>query len=227
MRHTLCALVGLALLFCTSLNAAAAETGSRWWPFGHKDEAAVTPPPAAATATAPSTPPLLTPYKGDTAANFGATGPLAPQSQAPAVQPEATPKENWMLSSPKGKVGWPRLNKPQMPSAFTAKKPPVDATRNSWAEQPVTPKPSPLQPIKDGASKVGKGTKAAWHKTVDALTPGEPEPSRPASARIAKQEAKPSVWKRMWGEKPEPQGSQTMPGFIAQQRVDSAPTQTR
>lgn len=227
MRHTLCSLFGLALLVCTSLDANAAEAGSRWWPFGHKEEAEVTQAPPAAATPAPSTSPLLTPYKGDTAAHFGATAPLAPQTQAPAVQPEATPKEHWMLSSPKGKVGWPQLNKPKMPSALAAKKPPVDATRNSWAEQPVTPKPSPLQPIKNGASKVGKSTKAAWHKTVDALTPGEPEPSRPAGARIAKKEAKPSMWKRMWGETPEPTGSQTMPGFIAQQRVDSNSTQTR
>ena len=125
-----------------------------------------------------------------------------------------------MFSTPKGKVGWPHLNKPQLPSGLSSRKPAADATRNSWVEQPVTPKPSPLKPITDGAQQVGKSTKAAWQKTVDALTPGESTPAQPSSARIAKREVKPPFWKRMIGAEPEPTGSQTVPEFMAQQRLD-------
>jgi len=226
MRHTWCALVGLTLLICWT-QTASAETGSRWWPFGQKDEAAAELPPVTPAPSA-TTSPLLGSESYGNSPQLGVTAPLGPQSQGAAVPPETTAKESWMYKSDKGKVGWPRLNKPKLPS-FTAKQP-TEAPRNSWVQpEPVTPKPSPLKPITDGASKVGKSTKAAWHKTVDAITPGEPKSpsSRTSGARIAKKETQPPFWKRMWGEKPEPQPSQTMPGFIAQQRVDSANTKTR
>jgi hypothetical protein len=220
MRHTLCALVGVVLVACCSPNLAAAETGSRWWPFGHRDEAKVAQPPAVAT---PSTSPLLTPQPNSTMAPLGpaASAPLAHQAQLPNSTADTAAKEHWMLSSPNGKIGWPHLNKPQLPSALAAKKPPTEVPRNSWVEQPpITPKASPLKPITDGAHKVGKSTKAAWHKTVDALTPGEPTPSRSSGARIAKRDVQPPFWKRMFGAKPESKGSQTVPEFMAQQRLD-------
>jgi hypothetical protein len=226
MRHTLCALVGVTLVACSTQDLAAAEAGSKWWPFGRRDDANVAQP----SAVAPSGAGMLTqPQPNSAAAPLGVapSAPLAPQSQLPSALAETSPNEDWMFSTPKGKVGWPQLNKPQLPSAFSSRKPAADATRNSWVEQPVTPKPSPLKPITDGAQKVGKSTKAAWQKTVDALTPGESTPSRTSGARIAKRDTQPSFWQRLMGEKEEPQGSQTMPGFIAQQRVDAAPSQTR
>ena len=213
------------LVTCCSQTPASAETKG-WWPFSKGAETKVVQPPAV---TAPgATRPTQRP--AGTLAQLPAA-PSQAQSPLPSTSADATEKEHWMFSSPKGKVSWPKLTKPHFPTTgLFAEKPAADATRNSWAETtPTPPKPSPLKPITDGAHKVSMSTKAAWHKTVDALTPGDPTTApRGSSARIAKRDAaKPSLWSRMFGPEPEPQGSQTMPGFIAQQRVEAAPNQTR
>ena len=219
MRHTTRALVvGMVIVACSSLEGVAAETSSRWWPFGKKDDANLAdPPPAAALSTSP---PLMTsPNMAAARPSVTATAPLAQGTTAadPAAEPAA--KEHWMLSSPKGKVSWPKLNKPK--TGFFAEKPAPEPSRNSWVDQPITPKPSPFKPLTDGAQKVSKSTKSAWHKTVDALTPGEAESARSnTSSRVAKREIEPPLWKRMFGAKSELQGPQTVPEWMAQQRLD-------
>lgn len=220
MRHTLCALVGVVLVASCSQSFAAEESGSKWWPFGRRDEAKVAQPP---TVAAPSTTPLVKPQSSSIAAPLAAAtpAPATPKYEQPSATAETSPKENWMFSTPKGKVGWPQLNKPQLPSAMAAKKPPTDATRNSWVDQePITPKQSPFKPITDGAHKVGKSTKAAWHKTVDALTPGESTPRHSPGARVAKRDTEPPFYRKWFAPKEESRGSQTVPEFMAQQRLD-------
>jgi hypothetical protein len=220
MRHTTRALVvGMVIVACSSLEGVAAETSSRWWPFGKKDDASLADPPLAA---APSTtPPLMTsPNMAAARPSVTATAPLA-QGTAAAADGAAEPaaKERWMLSSPKGKISWPKLNKPK--TGFFAEKPAPEPSRNSWVDQPITPKPSPFKPLTDGAQKVSNSTKSAWHKTVDALTPGEAEQARSnTSSRVAKREIEPPLWKRMFGAKSELQGPQTVPEWMAQQRLD-------
>jgi hypothetical protein len=129
-----------------------------------------------------------------------------------------------MVDSPRKKISWPTLRmpevpKPPMPRFGPAGDQAAAASRNTWTDvPPVAPKPSPLQTVKEGAAKVGTGTRNAWHKTVDALTPGESESAR--SSRVAKREIQPPLWKRMFGAKSELQGPQTVPEWMAQQRLD-------
>ena len=52
---------------------------------------------------------------------------------------------------------------------------------------------------------------------MDVLTPGD---SADRDSQVASRDAKPSLWKRMFGPEPEPQGSQTIPEFMAQERLD-------
>lgn len=197
MRPTSSAFLGAVLVVASAQLLTAAETGSRWWPFGRRDDAQAAQPPR------------------------GTTEPL---SQSPATSSstrEETTKDSWMLSSPNRKVGWPRLARPEMPKLF-AEKPESDATRNSWVEKtPPEPKASPLEPIRTGAKKVASGTKSAWNKTVDALTPGDPAPQpRPNSSRIARSDTEPTFWNRMFGKKEEVRQPQTVPEWMAQDRVD-------
>jgi hypothetical protein len=221
MRHTAGVLVGVILVTCCSPNLRAAETGSTWWPFGHRDEATTQQAPAA---SAPTTSPLQTPAPNVVAAQppAVASAPLAHEAQMPSGSADTPKKEHWMFSSPNGKVSWPRLTKPHMPkTGLFAEKAQPDATRNSWAEKtPAPPKPSPLKPLTDGAHKVSKSTKDAWNKTVKALKPGESTPPASSSARIAKRDAQPSLWKRMFGGKQEIQQPQTVPEWMAQRRVE-------
>jgi hypothetical protein len=253
MRQSTRALIGAVIGVCCAQHLTAAESGSRWWPFGKKDEAQVAQPsavgatslpqqtnlppipnttvtapsakslsaaPPAAAATAPAAPPIASTPPAQTA------GPLGHGTELPVAADDAekAKKERWMLSSPKGKVSWPHLNKDLSKGGplFSTKKKEEDPTRNSWVEKtPAPPKPSPMKPVTDGAHKFSTSTKSAWHKTVDALTPGEPTPQPKASSpRIAKREVQPPSWKRMFGAKSELQQPQTVPEWMAQQRLD-------
>jgi hypothetical protein len=151
-----------------------------------------------------------------------------PSSASGAAAGSAS-KDHWMVNSDKGKVSWPHLTMPHLPSTSTSadekKKAAEAAKRNSWVEKtPTPPKPSPLKPVTDSANKVAKSTKDAWHKTVKALTPGESSTSQANnssnSARIAKKEMDAPWYKRMFGIKPEIQQPQTVPQWMAQQRLD-------
>jgi hypothetical protein len=226
MRLTSSALIGVLLIASGGHRLAAAETGSRWWPFGQRDEARVAQPPLVA---APSQSSRQTPHP-HSASNPGqpsaAASPRFEQpSQSPERNAEATANEHWMLSSPKRKIGWPRLATPQMPrTGLFAQKAEPDATRNSWLEKtPAEPKPSPLKPIRDGAQRVAQNTKAAWNKTIDAITPGEPAPEtapRSSGSRVARNEPQPRFWQRLLGQEEELNQPQTVPEWMAQERVD-------
>jgi hypothetical protein len=143
-----------------------------------------------------------------------------PPSQYPA---DEEPDERWMIDSPRAKVSWPRLQlpeipKPQLPRLWPEKSE-VEAARNAWVEQnPEATQPSALQALSDGARRVGDSSRAAWDKTVDALTPGQP--SSQTSSRVVRREAGPPWWKRMFGAEEPPQGPQTVTEWMAQERLD-------
>ncbi len=212
MRFAARALIGVLFVVCCR-DVVAAESGSGWWPFGHKDEAAVSQTPGVA---ANSVPPVKAPLAG--------AGPVAHQVELPQSPPDSN--DHWMLNTPQKKVSWPKLHmpelpKPHLPSALSsAKKPTTASSHNSWAQPPAAPKPSPLQSMKNGANSVAAGTKSAWHKTVAAVMPGD-KSKKETSARVAKREPQPSLWKRMLGAKqPEVQPPQTVPQWMAQKRLD-------
>ena len=87
--------------------------------------------------------------------------------------------------------------------------------RNGWAQADPAPKASsPWQSVKSGAQGLSQGTKKAWHKTVDAVTPGDK-----STDRLAKREPpKKSWWGRIWPSEEEPQGSRTIGEFMSQER---------
>jgi hypothetical protein len=212
MRPAARALIGVMFVVCCR-EAAAADSASSWWPFGHKDEAAVSQPPGGAATAAPA---VKAPVVG--------SGLVAHQVELPQSPPDSN--EHWMLNTQKKKVSWPKLHmpelsKPHVPGAVaSAKKPTTEPSHNSWAQAPAAPKPGPLQSVKDGANRVTAGTKSAWHKTVAAVTPGD-KSKKETSARVAKRDPQPSLWKRMMGPKqPEVQPPQTVPQWMAQKRLD-------
>jgi hypothetical protein len=185
----------------------AAESGSKWWPFGQSSATGSAP-----TATTPGaeTLPSVATDQSTTVAQY-----------PPA--PEAETDQHWMISSPFAKVSWPRLQMPKLhmpPSPFPAKSE-LDAAKNSWVEKSPDPaKPSPLEAVKDGARRVGQSTRDAWGKTVDVFTPGESRNTRDRSSRVARRE--PSAWKRMFGvgDQRKVEGPQTVTEWMAQDRID-------
>jgi hypothetical protein len=132
-----------------------------------------------------------------------------------------------MFQSPFANITWPQFHmpqvtfpKPQMPRLWPKRKQ-VDAARNAWVEKSQDPaRPSPLQAVADGARRVGDSTRAAWHKTVDSLTPGEPARTVD-NPQLASRDSQPPLWKRMFGiNQPEPEGPRTVTEWMAQERLD-------
>jgi hypothetical protein len=107
-----------------------------------------------------------------------------------------------------------------MPGPLVGNEKPDDAAaRNSWMQtNPQASRPSPLGTVKSGAQRVRSGTRAAWHKTVDLVTPGDSSATPP---QVATGAAKPSLLKRMFGqEEPPQQGPRTVAEWMAQDRLD-------
>jgi hypothetical protein len=200
MRYVLRALVGVFAMAWLSCHTPPAQAGPSWWPFGGDREAA---------------------QSGDAGTAATAAPPTAQPTTPSQLSAEQEPEQSWMIDSPLAKVSWPRLHMPEMPKPVLPrpwpKRSEVEAARNAWVEEnPQEEQPSPLQALNDGANRVKSSTRAAWDKTVDALTPGE---SRPKSSRVARRGAQQSWWRRMFLPE-EPQGPQTVTEWMAQDRVD-------
>jgi hypothetical protein len=219
MRFAARALVAGFLLVCCR-GAVATETGSGWWPFGHHADAATSQPQTASQTQLPSATTTLP------QTTMPPAGPVAYEAQMPASA-EANSDSHWMLSTPKKKVSWPTLHMPELPKSLSSKSASAaapEATKNRWVEkEPVTPKTSPMQSVKNGAHSVAAGTKSAWHKTVAAVTPDtktkKPETTIPP--HVARRDVSPPFWKKMLGAKePQMQQPQTVPQWMAQRRVD-------
>jgi hypothetical protein len=185
------------LVLGTGRAVTATESGTSWWPFSHKQETTLSQP----TAVAAPTSPYLNPVQA-------APGPVTHEVQLPqsADSAAAAKSKSW-------------LHMPSLPKLGSSTKSQKD-TKNRWVQKAPAPKSSgPVQAMKDGANKVSSSTKSAWHKTVTTLTPGsKSKQATSASPRVA-QSDKPPFWKRMVGEK-EPEHPATMPGFLAQKRLD-------
>lgn len=213
MRHRLSVVVGVLLLGACSCDAATAQSGSRWWPFGHSET--VRSLPSADAADSPTS----------TSTEI--------EQQAPSSQyTSAEEPERWMIDSSLAKVSWPRFHLPEMPKPhlagvqFWPKKSKSDADRNAWlAPAPGSKPSSPLQAVTDGARRVADSSRAAWDKAVGALTPGAD--SSQTSSRVARrdvyrpQDGRPPWWKRIFAvEDRQPQGPQTVTEWMAQERLD-------
>jgi hypothetical protein len=102
-------------------------------------------------------------------------------------------------------------------TASTAKTTPP--AKNAWTKpQSANTAPSPWQSMKNGTHRVENATASAWHKTVNAVTPGSDQPKQ----QVAQQQPQKSWWSRMWGssEEEKPDGPRTVGEFMAQKRLE-------
>ncbi|HEX4412168.1 MAG TPA: hypothetical protein VH107_00980 [Lacipirellulaceae bacterium] len=230
MRHFARVLIVVALSACCSQTAVAADSSSSssWWPWSSSSEKKPESSPLGASGTNQlGTPqlggPVSRPLAGPAQKPLGspATSPLGDPVPKPKEQAKTT--DHWMLSSPSGKVSWPHLTMPKLPSISNStadtKKP---APKSSWVEKtPTPPKPSPMQSVTNEAHKMSNATKDAWHKTVKAVTPSSSTSAKSDnSPRVAKKEMDPPWYKRMFGAKTELEQPQTVPQWMAQKRLD-------
>jgi hypothetical protein len=148
---------------------------------------------------------------------------MPPASPSAAQSPPTTtdaPDRAPFFPSPFAHFRWPEFTmpKPQLPR--TPGQAEADKARNAWVENSPDPaRPSPWQAVTQGANRVGQSTKAAWRKTVDVLTPGEPTTAPPP--RVAERNAQPSFWRRMFpgGDQQPTEGPRTVNEWMGQERL--------
>jgi hypothetical protein len=234
MRHFARVLIVVALSTCCPQPIVAADTSSSssssWWPWSSSSDKKSAPSALGANGSNQLGTPQLggavsRPLAGPAQKPLGgpATSPLG--DPVPKPKEQAKTSDHWMLSSPSGKVSWPHLTMPKLPSSSSStadtKKP---APKSSWVEKtPTPPKPSPMQSVTNEAHKMSNATKDAWHKTVKAVTPSSSTPEKTKtdnSPRVAKKEMDPPWYKRMFGAKTELEQPQTVPQWMAQKRLD-------
>jgi hypothetical protein len=195
------------LVGCCCCQATAEESG--WWPFGRDRETVASEPSPAANGSGISSP-----------------APAQQQAALPQYSDTGEPERQWMIQSPFANVSWPRVHMPELPkpkfptARLLPDKTEVDAAKNAWVEKSPEPKePSPLQAVTDGARRVRQSTRAAWDKTVNVFMQTDNSDSN--SSRVARRNARPPIWKRMFSSnETQPEGSKTLPQWMAQDRVD-------
>jgi hypothetical protein len=137
-----------------------------------------------------------------------------PLPQSPPLSADAA-EQSPFFPSPFANFHWPEF--PTLP--LRPGKAEAEEARNAWIERNPDPaRPSPWQAVTSGAHRVRDSTKAAWRKTVDVLTPGEPPTTPP---RLAERNHEPSFWSRMFpGETQKaPEGPRTVNEWMGQERL--------
>ena len=121
------------------------------------------------------------------------------------VAPEATTEV---------KKPWYQIGMPSMPEV---------SWRPSWPTQTIdaiTPDENPFAGaagrVSDASKRASQGVRGAWGAMVGRFSGSDDQQA--ATRRVAKRES-PGFWSRMFGAKEEPQGSQTVTEFLAQERL--------
>lgn len=199
MRYTTRPVLVALLAVVMGSYGFAEETKTPWWHFGRSQDtpnaeegvapnSTITPVEEESRFAWPSLPKLS--WFGSGAADETTT--TDPFSTSPPVAAEATSHQ---------------------PHTYFGK--PIDRARprNTWAQQPVAATPavagvSPWRSMTDG-------TRNAWRKTVDFVTPGES-----SAAPAVASDTRPSLWRRMWGAEEHDEGPRTVTEWMAQDRLD-------
>lgn len=211
MRFIIRPILGLLLAAAMGSGGVGQETKAPWWHFGRNQELSSA-PLAVTTAPGVTPSPTLTP--------------------APTISPEAAPieDESWVHWPKMPKTTWLEAKKETIVTDPFASPPPAAAKqsrqsqygkiphrprpRNTWAQQPASNTTGSNQP--SAWQSMTNGTRSAWHKTVDWVTPGDSVSETPVVAA----ETRPSWWARMWGAEEQSQGPQTVTEWMAQDRID-------
>ncbi len=207
MRYTTHLVHGVLLVAALGTAGFAEETKAPWWHFGMGPDA-----PSAPAAVAPA--PTMTP---------------AMPVDAPIE------KESWLPRPTLPKMNWPEFGssdetstidplststpvtaetQPRQPTTHFGKPTHRSRPRNTWVQQPAstTTEATSSSPWKS----VSEGTRTAWHKTVDFVTPGDG-----SDAPVVRSEPQESWWQRMWGpDEQKDEGPQTVTEWMAQDRLD-------
>ena len=209
MRSTTRPVLGVLLAVAVGSTGFGQETKAPWWHFG-RDKSEVTSAPPAVTAA-----PTLTPSQTITPAD------VAPVEDESWLSWPSMPKMTWLEPKPESAVTDPfatntqvTTTNPRPQRSHFGKTPHATRPRNTWAQQPAST--TTTEPATSPWKSMTSGTRTAWHKTVDFVTPGDGA----AEAPVVATDTDPSWWDKMWGAEEKQEGPQTVTEWMAQDRLD-------
>lgn len=137
------------------------------------------------------------------------TTPAAATNALPAGQPPVASNDP-MVDSPLFDISWPKVEMPKInwKPSWGNKEP---ASGVAKKDNPVS---GALDKVANASKGAADGVRNAWGSAIGMLTPGG---NSAAGNQVAARE-EPGFWSRMFGPQPEPQGSQTVTEFLAQDR---------
>ena len=136
---------------------------------------------------------------------------LSPEAvtTAPAATGESSPEaesEGFWSAIKMPKITMPKVTMPKI--SFP-----------SWPKNEDGIAKSPFEPISTGMKKVSAGTKKAWEGTKEMFSFGEDNNGAgKASAQVARNNV--SMWDRLRGKQPEPDGPRTVAEWMSQPRIN-------
>ena len=200
MRSAICSVTCLLPLLLTTL-VTAQETKAPWWKFGMGEESTAAPPYVTSSPTMTPAPETITPIEEDSWF--------------------AMPKWHWptFASDPDAAISSPSGTEPLSPSPRRSptsrfgKPEHRSRPRNTWAQQTASTETQAAE----GSTwqNMKQGTRNAWDKTVDFVTPGDA-----ASTTAVTSKPRSRWWQRMWGSEQPNEGPQTVTEWMAQDRID-------
>lgn len=121
----------------------------------------------------------------------------------------AAADETAMVDSSAFKLTWPKVELPK----FSWK-----GAEGKEADASLTPEGNPvsraLDKVSESSKNAANNVRNAWGAAMDKLPFGGGD-----EAKVAQKDAQPSFWSRIFSPAEEPQGSETMQEFLAQERV--------
>lgn len=203
MRYAIRTTSCLLPLLLTTL-VLAQDTKAPWWKFGRGEESPAAPSNMTSAPTMTPAPETITPIEEDSwfampkwhwpsfAADADATISDQPATTEP-VTPALTPHRR-----PASRFGKPEHRM---------------RPRNTWAQQPASSETA----VAEGSTweNMKQGTRNAWHKTVDLVTPSDDTETTAVASKPHS-----SWWQKMWGSEQPEDGPQTVTEWMAQDRID-------
>ena len=126
MRHFARVLIGVALAACCSRAVVAADSSSTssssWWPWSNSSSKTSQPSTLGTGGSTqlanPQTSGVSRPLAGPALSPLG--GPVQSPLGDSAPKDQKDTKDHWMFSSPSGKISWPHLTMPKLPSTSSS-----------------------------------------------------------------------------------------------------------
>jgi hypothetical protein len=202
----------MLLIVAAATTLSAQETKAPWWKFGMGNDATAAEPTVTPAPTMTPAPEMITPVEEDSWFAW----PSVSEWHLPkfASQSEDIPVDSFASGdSPSANNSATTDARRRSPRTNFGRPVHESRPRNTWAQQTASDGSDGAGPSTWQSMKAG--TRNVWHKTVDAVTPGDE-----VETAVVANKPRSSWWNKMWVSEVVEEGPQTVTEWMAQDRLD-------